>query len=488
MSNLFTITIDNPGNLITDKLDLIRSGTEFALTELGRYLDWQGTLDITVSIRTHGDPQNPYPQYNGLIPSQPGYTLDASGRAQMVTLAEARTGIDPNGAKPDSSFTIYLGDDGTMRNYGFPVWLDPNPRHDVTPVIPAGHHDFVSVAIHELLHGFGFYYWPQAMTEFTRQVSVSDGVAYFTGANVRALVGGQGLPLAAQSDHYGNAGLADEGVSRGIMYRFGNYEQNRWMPGRLDLAVLADLGWTVKDQTGLPLVELDDRAPHVTGTAAADRIWGDFQNNRLDGQAGNDRLDGGKGDDTILGGDGLDIALFTGGTMGRTSDGAIQVTGPDGSDRVEGVEVLLLGNRTYFTSPLSTSLLSNPVDETLYLAANPDIAAAVRVGALTSGAAHWTAYGRAEGRAPSPFFDAAYYAGHNEDLSAAFGQDVARLLEHWLNYGIVEGRAASPLFDPKAYLALNPDVAAAGMNPLPHYLAYGIAEGRPVGADLSWFG
>lgn len=488
MTNKFTITIDNPGNLVTSAISLIRSGTEFAISQLARHLDWQGSLDVQVRIRPADDPQHPYPTVDGILPALPGVTFDTASVGHLVTLAEARTGVDPNGDQPDTVFTVYLGRDGTIRNYGYPVWLDPAPQADMTPALPAGHHDFVSIAMHEILHGLGFYYWPQAKVEFTRLVETVDGVNYFRGDAVKALLGPLGLPLAAQSDHYGSSDISYTQVTRGIMYQAGNYELNRWEIGRLDLAVLKDLGWSVKSDVGLPLVDLDDHRPDVAGTSGADRIYGDFRGNLLTGMAGNDRFDGGAGNDTIQGGSGLDVALFTGGTAQIGGNGAVTVTGADGTDLLDGVEVLILGGRTQFTQPVSRSLLSDPVDEGLYLAANPDVAAAVAAGAFASGSAHWAAHGKAEGRAPSPFFDADYYAGHNADLAAAFGNNGAALLDHWLRFGMVEGRAASPFFDPKAYLTLNPDVAAAGVNPVLHYLAYGIAENRAIGADLNWFG
>lgn len=488
MPNNFTIIIDNPANLVSAAISLIRTGTEFAISQLARHLDWQGSLDVQVRIRAADDPQHPYPNIDGILPAVPGVTFDAGGTGHMVTLAEARTGTDPNGDQPDTSFTIYLGRDGSIRNYGLPVWFDPVPRHDVTPDLPPGHHDFVSIAMHEILHGLGFYYWPQAKVDFTRQIDTVNGVNYFTGDAVKALLGPRGLPLAAQSDHYGNSDIAYQPVTRGIMYQFGNYELNRWEIGRLDLAVLRDLGWTVKSDAGLPLVDLDDRHPDVMGTSGPDRLYGDFRGNLLTGLAGNDRFDGGAGDDTILGGDGLDVALFKGGTARVATNGTATVTGADGTDLLDGVEVLVLGGRTQFTRPLSHTLLSDPVDEGLYLAANPDVAAAVAAGAFASGSAHWAAHGKAEGRAPGPFFDTGYYASHNADLAAAFGDNAVLLLDHWLRFGMAEGRAASPFFDPKAYLTLNPDVAAAGANPVLHYLAYGIVENRAIGADLVWFG
>src|SRR2546427_2816590 len=64
-------------------------------------------------------------------------------------------------------------------------------------------------------------------------------------------------------------------------------------------------------------------------------------------------------------------------------------------------------------------------DETFYLKANPDVAAAVHKGDFASGKAHYEAHGKAERRAacaPKPVetcFDEAWYLKSNPDVVAA---------------------------------------------------------------------
>ena len=49
------------------------------------------------------------------------------------------------------------------------------------------------------------------------------------------------------------------------MFQWGNYEGNRLDIGKLDLAILEDLGITIKSSQGLPLVEtIDSQVPRNT--------------------------------------------------------------------------------------------------------------------------------------------------------------------------------------------------------------------------------
>jgi hypothetical protein len=130
--------------------------------------------------------------------------------------------------------------------------------------------------------------------------------------------------------------------------------------------------------------------------------------------------------------------------------------------------------------------------EAAYLAANPDVAAAVRTGALTSGWAHYDAWGRSERRALAP----TGYGNFNEAGYLAANSDVANLVksgflssgwQHYQTWGRNETRLLVPngygSFDESAYLAAYPDVAAAVHagafgSGLEHYLRWGKTEGR----------
>ena len=89
-------------------------------------------------------------------------------------------------------------------------------------------------------------------------------------------------------------------------------------------------------------------------------------------------------------------------------------------------------------------------DERAYLILNPDVAAAVRTGTITSGRAHWEQCGHREGRLTSlppsrPEFDEAEYLQWNPDVAYAIrGGAFASGYEHWVARGQYEGRHGGP--------------------------------------------
>lgn len=216
-----------------------------------------------------------------------------------------------------------------------------------------------------------------------------------------------------------------------------------------------------------------------------DTLIGSASANHLIGGRGDDRLTGGGGDDTIDGGRAHDVATFSGArddyVLTVNADGSVSLVGTDGSDSVANVEVL--GFDDGYTAATAPSALSaTGFDAALYLAMNPDVAAA---GYSTDTVeAHYVAFGIAEGRAASAFFDTAGYLARNADVAAA-GADPLR---HYHEFGWLEGRDPSAFFDTGLYLALNPDVAAARIDPLLHFHLFGAAEGRMAQASGDWIG
>lgn len=268
----------------------------------------------------------------------------------------------------------------------------------------------------------------------------------------------------------------------------------------------------------------------LTAATGGSALLGGRGADTLTGGSGGDRLTGGTGDDRITGGGGIDIAFYDNPrgnfTLARDGDGFL-LTGPEGADRLGQVEVLVFNRGALFLSGPGVSFY----DEATYLANNPDVAAAVQAGVLTSGRAHYDAFGRAEGRSgldwfdedyyltqytdiadavragalssglshwlsngkaegrnPSLFFDTAYYLAKNPDVAGAVRAGAFTAIDHYLSYGMAEGRAATPFFNATAYLAANPDVAAAGLNGLKHFLDFGAGEGRLSAVDWDYFG
>ncbi|MFC3175502.1 VCBS domain-containing protein [Novosphingobium bradum] len=88
------------------------------------------------------------------------------------------------------------------------------------------------------------------------------------------------------------------------------------------------------------------------GGAGDDVIKGNIGDNDLTGNAGNDTLAGGAGNDHLHGGEGEDTAVFAGPisayAITHNADGTITVSGNgEGSDTLDGIEVLRFGAETY---------------------------------------------------------------------------------------------------------------------------------------------
>lgn len=94
---------------------------------------------------------------------------------------------------------------------------------------------------------------------------------------------------------------------------------------------------------------------------------------------------------------------------------------------------------------LQFALVRLPFDEADYLAANPDVAAAVKRGEIASGRLHFLGYGYFEGR-PGGLrdVDAGWYLKTYPDVAEAItqGTTLARsATDHYRMAGAVEGRA-----------------------------------------------
>lgn len=130
-------------------------------------------------------------------------------------------------------------------------------------------------------------------------------------------------------------------------------------------------------------------------------------------------------------------------------------------------------------------------DEAYYLQSNPDVAAAVRAGSMSSPLNHYLHFGILEARAPSfdakeafARFDELYYLEANPDVARAVLTGVLpSALTHYALYGGAEGRDPNADFDETAYRADHPDIAAAVQagafgSAYEHFLGYGRFEGR----------
>jgi len=92
---------------------------------------------------------------------------------------------------------------------------------------------------------------------------------------------------------------------------------------------------------------------HFVGSGVEDALSGAIGNDTLDGLGGNDLLNGGTGNDMLIGGAGLDTAVFSGNRVQYAitrSVSGVQVSGPDGTDTLSGIERLQFADTTVILS------------------------------------------------------------------------------------------------------------------------------------------
>ncbi|WP_173012703.1 calcium-binding protein [Niveispirillum sp. SYP-B3756] len=239
----------------------------------------------------------------------------------------------------------------------------------------------------------------------------------------------------------------------------------------------------------------------------------------IQGPAGHTLLKGGKGNDLIIGGSGTQAAgmnaNFADVTILRDGSGGVQVIDgrPDGegADVFSGIELLRLNDRVVLltTPDLRSPVPSSQVDETWYLARNPDVADVVARGLLQSATQHFQLYGQAEGRQPNAVsdnlgngFSESAYLDRYADVRVAVNQGIfSSGYHHYQVAGRAEGRAGyvdqgllAYGYDEKYYLAANPDVAASVRvgdlaNGYEHFVRSGFQEGRDPNAffDTRWY-
>lgn len=175
----------------------------------------------------------------------------------------------------------------------------------------SGKSDFISVALHEMAHVLGI-----GTSPIFRDIGAS---GQFEGVNSMALNDGDPVPLQSGLGHVAN-GFDDNTVLMDPLLTQGT----RMLPGRFDLALLADIGYEIdgyiaQGETPPLATEGDDitifgtiLGDTIDGLGGRDQIQGDDGDDVLMGGAGNDSLFGGAGDDTLVGG--LDNDLLQGGS------------------------------------------------------------------------------------------------------------------------------------------------------------------------------
>jgi Ca2+-binding RTX toxin-like protein len=377
-----SVTTQDPQQRLAG-LPLLQPTLQAAVDYLDRFLVLRGTLDIEVVV--DGTPTGRF--------AATGDTVLAGRRNGLDTwesagLAESRSGVDPHPADPD--ITIFID---PRSDYLAHLWWDPGIATGLDANPPDDRTDAFTVLLHELLHGLGIVGWRDTTTGalpgdyqsvWDSLVQVAGGRATFVGAATTELLG---QPVEVRlggsqgAFHLGNAPTGADELSGTAMpwleasnfNSYYYYDGERYLLGRLELALLQDLGWTL--EPGLTLTDVvnrwDDRvagrylvgwerdeqlvgdveADRIEGRGGSDLLVGLDGDDRLDGGPGRDELRGGKGNDRLDGGADLDLASYAlaRGSYALSHAGAslfVQaLAGGEGRDELVGVERLQFADR-----------------------------------------------------------------------------------------------------------------------------------------------
>lgn len=293
----FTLTIVDPNNVLAGQTAAIVKDYNFVVDLLNQYIVFKSPLDLEIVVS---------PQYGGAL----GTAVTYGGITTQVATVKAILGIDLNGSAPDGG-QYY---DSTQPGF-LPLWFDPNPQLGVTPAVPTGMEDFISYATHELFHMLGFLA-PSAVgspNQFT--FTTINGITYYDSPSINKILGGP-LPITDFNDvptHIGNVSISYQPILSDLMYADGDYTDGRWDIGQLDLLLLQDVGYTIKNYQSLPLTApLHDH--DITGTDGDDVILASKYSSILSGLGGNDQFilptPRGNGDYLIDGGGGTNSVVL----------------------------------------------------------------------------------------------------------------------------------------------------------------------------------
>ncbi len=117
--------------------------------------------------------------------------------------------------------------------------------------------------------------------------------------------------------------------------------------------------------------------------------------------------------------------------------------------------------------------------ESFYLINNPDVAAVVGRGIISSGFVHFVESGQFQVRQPSPLYDETYYLANYPDVEQAINDGLfVSGFQHYIEIGQFQNRNPSALFNGEFYLTENPDVQPGTSTAIEHFVKFGQFEGR----------
>lgn len=239
-----------------DNLPLILKTIDAAAEYISDYVSFNDST-IHLGITWH---QNP--------PGQGGGAASIGGMYQDIILDQnyAYEGFNFSGAetgKYEGGIMIFLDDKGDLTLGSDIFYLDQNPGPE--NVIPVDQPSFFSAVVHELLHSMGLV-WMEGYGDNELPTVIRDGTRYLVSPAVLSVLP-SGLPLSSHDggSHYvtGLDSPYDEMLFGGLMYDgrtepvdIGHYIHDigaQQSIGKIDLAILKDLGYEVFNDPNLPV-------------------------------------------------------------------------------------------------------------------------------------------------------------------------------------------------------------------------------------------
>jgi hypothetical protein len=271
----FTVSVHDPGNLLAAYPMAVPT-----VEAAGQILN--GLIAIQKPISIAVVPEASYSGgYDGASATGSSDLLDSKtqdGAYEVVkpeSFFDAVGQVPPNGPTEPPDITITLNTSLMGSD-----WFDPTGAARSDPV-PASKVDFLSTALHELLHSLGLSYIreqptsvlppggttpiavPGQINPYTEDTAFGTGadgqVLYFTGPTAKAEYGGP-VPLYSvpTSDPMSISNYSHVGGSSGYpgadlidLMNATGAAGTRYNVSNLDLAILADIGYTVLDYPGL---------------------------------------------------------------------------------------------------------------------------------------------------------------------------------------------------------------------------------------------
>lgn len=237
----------NVGSLdIKPELD---TTVQAAFSWLDQYIVFKGIIDVEVIIEATSTGRF---GGSGSVHENLGI-INGFTTWEHASITESRTGIDVDPSTPEFTITI-----DPYSDYLNGLWWDPTPLSLSPGEIPNNKTDGFSVVLHEIMHGMGINGWLNWDTgdHFNNDqsiwdslIKVTDDKAYFYGAHTTDLLGEPveiRLGGSQGAYHLGAVETEQSFLISDIMNGYYFLTGERYLPASLDLAILEDLGWTLK--------------------------------------------------------------------------------------------------------------------------------------------------------------------------------------------------------------------------------------------------